>query len=131
MRRAKAGFTLIEVMVAMAIFGTAALAAINAASSHLSSIGQIQNKSFAQYVASNRMVELSLTKSWPVADNQSGQVRLAGQPWQWRQQVAETVTPNVVAVTVTVSRPESDGELIRLTRYLRRPEQASESDDSL
>ncbi|HAD48369.1 MAG TPA: type II secretion system protein GspI, partial [Idiomarina sp.] len=36
------GFTLIEVMVAMAIFGTAALAAVNAASSHLTSISQIQ-----------------------------------------------------------------------------------------
>jgi general secretion pathway protein I len=123
------GFTLIEVMVAMAIFGTAALAAVNAASSHLSSISQIQQKTFAQYVASNRLVELTLASQWPIEDNASGRVQLAEQDWQWQQQVVETVTPDVVAVTVSVSKPSQDGEIVALTRYMRRPDSSAAGND--
>lgn len=129
--RKQRGFTLIEVMVAMAIFGTAALAAVNAASSHLSSISQIQQKTFAQYVASNRLVDLSLSQQWPLEDDASGRMRLAEQDWQWQQQVVETVTPDVVAVTVTVSKPNQDGEIISLTRYVRRPDGAAASEAPL
>ncbi|RUO45241.1 type II secretion system minor pseudopilin GspI [Idiomarina aquatica] len=128
MRVTERGFTLVEVMVAIAIFGTAALAAVNAASGHLSSISQIQQKTFAQYVASNRLTELSLSRQWPVKDKQSGQMQLAEQDWRWQQQVVETVTPDVVAVTVTVTKPGSDAQLVQLTRYLRRPDAAAQSD---
>ncbi|MAK71026.1 MAG: type II secretion system protein GspI [Idiomarina sp.] len=124
------GFTLIEVMVAMAIFGTAALAAVNAASSHLTSISQIQQKTFAQYVASNRLVELTLASQWPIEDNASGRMQMAEQDWQWQQQVVETVTPDVVAVTVSVSKPNQDGEIIALTRYVRRPDSGAAGRDN-
>lgn len=118
------GFTLIEVMVALSIFGVAALAALNAASSHLTSISDIQNKTMAQYVASNRLVDLSLQQQWPLEDDASGTAEFAEQQWQWRQQIKETVTPNVVAVTVIVSKPNSDYQLARFTRYIRKPETA-------
>ncbi|TDP40168.1 general secretion pathway protein I [Idiomarina aquatica] len=124
------GFTLIEVMVAMAIFGTAALAAVNAASSHLTSISQIQQKTFAQYVASNRLVELTLASQWPIEDNASGRMQMAEQDWQWQQQVVGTVTPDVVAVTVSVSKPNQDGEIIALTRYVRRPDSGAAGRDN-
>lgn len=118
------GFTLIEVMVALSIFGLAALAALQAASSHLTSLSDLQSKTFAQYVASNRLAEVSLTKTWPIKDNQKGTAQQAGTTWHWQQQVAETVTPNVVAVTVTVSKTENGREHYRLTRYLRKPDSA-------
>ncbi|WP_404401643.1 type II secretion system minor pseudopilin GspI [Idiomarina seosinensis] len=119
------GFTLIEVMVAIALFGMAALAAVNAASSHLGSLSILQQKTFAQYVASNRLAELTLAQQWPVADEASGRTTLAEQSWQWQQQVSETVTPNVVAVTIIVSAADGEQELSRLTRYLRRPDSAA------
>lgn len=118
------GFTLIEVMVALSIFGLAALAALQAASSHLTSLSDLQSKTFAQYVASNRIAELSLTQAWPVKDNKKGTAKQAGTTWHWQQQVVETVTPNVVAVTVTVSKSENGREHYRLTRYLRKPDSA-------
>ncbi|ASG65169.1 type II secretion system protein GspI [Idiomarina piscisalsi] len=118
------GFTLIEVMVALSIFGLAALAALQAASSHLTILSDLQSKTFAQYVASNRIAELSLTQAWPVKDNKKGTAKQAGTTWHWQQQVVETVTPNVVAVTVTVSKSENGREHYRLTRYLRKPDSA-------
>ena len=100
MKRNNRGFTLIEVMVAIAIFAMAALAAVSAASGHLNSLSTIQQRTFAQYVAANRLTDLNLANTWPIKDNQRGSERQGGVEWQWRQQVVETVTPNVVAVTV-------------------------------
>ena len=122
------GFTLIEVMVALSIFGLAALAALQAASSHLTSLSDLQSKTFAQYVASNRIAEVSLAQEWPVKDNKKGTAEQAGTTWHWQQQVVETVTPNVVAVTVTVSKTEGGREHYRLTRYLRKPDSAARGD---
>ncbi|WP_241971595.1 type II secretion system minor pseudopilin GspI [Idiomarina fontislapidosi] len=118
------GFTLIEVMVAIAIFAMAALAAVSAASGHLNSLSTIQQRTFAQYVAANRLTELNLATTWPIKDNQRGSERQGGVEWQWRQQVVETVTPNVVAVTIEVTQGEQDYQWARLTQYIRRPNAA-------
>ncbi|MAF75615.1 MAG: type II secretion system protein GspI [Idiomarinaceae bacterium] len=124
MKRNNRGFTLIEVMVAIAIFAMAALAAVSAASGHLNSLSTIQQRTFAQYVAANRLTELNLTTTWPIKDNQRGSERQGGVEWQWRQQVVETVTPNVVAVTIEVTQGEQDYQWARLTQYIRKPQLA-------
>ena len=124
MKRNNRGFTLIEVMVAIAIFAMAALAAVSAASGHLNSLSTIQQRTFAQYVAANRLTELNLTTTWPLKDNQRGSERQGGVEWQWRQQVVETVTPNVVAVTIEVTQGEQDYQWARLTQYIRTPQLA-------
>ncbi|MDV6315772.1 type II secretion system minor pseudopilin GspI [Idiomarina sp. HP20-50] len=121
------GFTLIEVMVALSIFGLAALAALQSASGHLTGLSALQNKTFAQYVASNRLAEISLAEQWPVEDKRKGQQKQAGVTWYWQQSVTETVTPDVVAITVKVMREEGGREHFRLTRYLRKPDAAGES----
>lgn len=121
------GFTLIEVMVALSIFGLAALAALQAASGHLTGLSALQNKTFAQYVASNRLAEISLTEQWPLEDERKGQQKQAGITWHWQQDVTETVTPDVVAVTVKVMREEEGREHFRLTRYLRKPDAVGEA----
>ncbi|MEC7643941.1 type II secretion system minor pseudopilin GspI [Idiomarina sp.] len=127
MKRNNRGFTLIEVMVAIAIFAMAALAAVSAASGHLNSLSTIQQRTFAQYVAANRLTDLNLANTWPIKDNQRGSERQGGVEWQWRQQVVETVTPNVVAVTIEVTQGEQDYQWARLTQYIRKP-QSSDTD---
>lgn len=127
MKRNNRGFTLIEVMVAIAIFAMAALAAVSVASGHLNSLSTIQQRTFAQYVAANRLTDLNLANTWPIKDNQRGSERQGGVEWQWRQQVVETVTPNVVAVTIEVTQGEQDYQWARLTQYIRKP-QSSDTD---
>ena len=90
-----------------------------------SSITTLQDKMYAQYVASNRMAEIRLEQRWPVRDNHSGTMAMGGQTWRWQQQVTETVTPNVVAIRVTVGRSEEEGEATRLMSYYRRPQEAA------
>lgn len=121
------GFTLIEVMVALSVFSLAALAALQAASGHLTGLSALQDKTFAQYVASNRLAELSIENNWPLGNGRKGQQEQADITWYWQQQVTETVTPNVVAVTIKVMKSENGREHFRLTRYVRKPDSAGES----
>ncbi|RUO64905.1 type II secretion system minor pseudopilin GspI [Idiomarina ramblicola] len=121
------GFTLIEVMVALSVFSLAALAALQAASGHLTGLSALQDKTFAQYVASNRLAELSIENRWPLENGRNGEQKQAGVTWYWQQEVTETVTPNVVAVTVKVKKSEDGREHFRLTRYVRKPHAAGET----
>lgn len=125
--RRKQGFTLIEVMVALSVFSLAALAALQAASGHLTGLSALQDKTFAQYVASNRLAEITIEKNWPIEDARNGQQTQAGVTWYWQQQVTETVTPDVVAVTVKVMKNKNGREHFRLTRYVRKPDTAGEA----
>ncbi|MEX1221519.1 MAG: type II secretion system minor pseudopilin GspI [Idiomarina sp.] len=119
-----AGFTLIEVMLALSIFGLAALAGVKAATDNLNSVGFIQDKTFARYVAANRLAELSLSTRWPPENNEIGSERNGEKEWFWQQQVQETAMSDFRAVTIRVSdrefSAENDSSVYSLTRYLGR-----------
>lgn len=59
------GMTLLEVMVALLIFAMTGTAILKAAGDHLSSVGQVEAVTFANWVASNRLSQLQLDTTWP------------------------------------------------------------------
>ena len=63
--KAMLGFTLIEVMLAMAVFAIAGVALLSAASNNARNIGHLESIMFANWVASNQLVEISLATQWP------------------------------------------------------------------
>ena len=60
MRRAKRGFTLLEVLVALAIFATAAIATVRSVTQHLNTLNFLEEKTFAAMVADNQMARVIL-----------------------------------------------------------------------
>ncbi|MCF2947421.1 type II secretion system minor pseudopilin GspI [Paraglaciecola aquimarina] len=100
--RTKLGLTLIEVMVALVIFALVASAIVKAAGDNLGGVGQIENITFATWVANNRLTHLHLDKTWPVENNQSGSEDMAGRTWYWQQKVEKTNDKDMVLVEVTV-----------------------------
>lgn len=117
-RRQSAGFTLIEVMLALSIFTMAALAALQVASEHLRSISLIEERTFAIMVASNRMAEVHTSDNWPPQDGATGQMQMAERNWFWRQQVVETVTDGLREVTIVVSTEEGGAESARISGFV-------------
>jgi len=119
------GFTLIEVMLALSIFALAALAAVKAASEHLNSIGYLQDKTFARYVAADRLALLSLETRWPPENNRTGVMRNAEQDWYWHQQVEQTAISDFRMVTIRVNDREfTDNDdlssIFTLSQYVGR-----------
>lgn len=102
------GFTLIEVMVAMAVFSLAGVALLGVADNHYRNIGLLEQKMFANWVASNQLVEAKLKTNWPPKNGEKGSVELAGTTWYWQQNVIKTTNKELRAVIMEVRLDEDD-----------------------
>jgi|TARA_B110000014_G_scaffold68091_1_gene46533 general secretion pathway protein I len=115
------GFTLLEVMLAMAVFAIAGVALMSAANSNYRHISHIEETMLANWVASNQLVEVNLDKSWPPKNNQKGDVELAGRKWYWQQKVIKTTDKDMRAVTIEVRATKDNKTLISsMTTYVAK-----------
>ncbi len=105
------GFTLIEVMLAMAVFAIAGVALLGVADNNYRHISHLEEQMFANWVASNQLVEVSLDKTWPPKNNRKGQVEMAGRTWYWQQKVIKTTNKEMRSVVIEV-RLDEDEELV-------------------
>lgn len=97
------GMTLLEVLVALAVFAFAALALIKAVTQQTVGLSALEEKTLANWVAENQLVELRLKKVWPEKNWVSGSSEMAGQKWYWRYQGVDTADPRLRAVDIEVS----------------------------
>ena len=105
----ESGFTLIEVMVALAILAVVAVAASRASSAYLSSVEVLQTRTLAHFVAQNAAAELRIQQT-PLSANSSQIVNEQGRDWQITLTVGETATPELTEVTITVA-PIIEGQV--------------------
>jgi general secretion pathway protein I len=115
----QSGFTLIEVMLAMAVFAVAGVALLGVADNNYRHMGLLEEKMLANWVASNQLVELSLATTWPPKNNRKGNVDMAGRTWYWQQKVVKTDNDLLRQVIMEV-RLNEDDELVSasLATYL-------------
>ena len=117
------GFTLIEVMLAMAVFAIAGIALLSAASNNARNIGYLESKMFANWVASNQLVAASLDTKWPPKNNLKGDVELAGRTWFWQQKVIKTNDKDMRAIVMEIWLNEDDELAVSsLTTYVSKVE---------
>ena len=100
MKRARqtcGGFTLIEVLVALAIVTIGMAAVLGTLSSSADTVSYLRDKTFAQWVGLNQIANLRLSGQVAPTGNSEGDTDFAGRKWHWRQEVAATQIPGVVA----------------------------------
>lgn len=107
----KTGFTLIEVMLAMAVFAIAGVALLGVADNNYRHISHLEEQMFANWVASNQLVEVSLDKTWPPKNNRKGKVEMAGRTWYWQQKVIKTTNKELRSLVMEI-RLNEDDELV-------------------
>ena len=106
------GFTLVEVMVALAIAGLSLAAVAASVSQMVDAASAMQERTYASWIAQNRIAELRLADDVPEVSTTSGEVEFAALEWAWRATISETGVEDLFRVDVEVSYPGSD-EIIR------------------
>ena len=105
--RAARGFTLIEVLVALAIVAIGMAAVLESLTSSANTTMYLQDKTFASWVALNRIETVRLSGSVPQAGTSNDNVSYAGQSWEWQQKVTTTQIPGMVQIEVDVKPADS------------------------
>ena len=106
-KKLQQGFTLIEVMLAMAVFAIAGVALVENASTTFRNLSHLETQVIANWVASNELVTASIDQTWPPKNNKKGKVEIAGREWFWSQKVIKTADENMRAITIEVRLAEN------------------------
>jgi len=101
------GFTLLEVMVALAIFATAAMALTKVAMQYTQSTSHAILRTKAQFVALNEAAQMEINQEW-LTGTSSRQITQQGESWQIDKKSEPTISPNVQRVDIQVGIVNAD-----------------------
>ena len=119
MRHRPGGFTLIEVLVALAVLAIALAAVMRAMGQAIDVTASLRDRNEALWVAQNRYAEHQMRRDWPAADTTDGDTVMGGKKWFWREQVSTTPEPRLRRIEITVRRTsDSKNTLAKLVGYL-------------
>lgn len=121
-RRPRArGFTLVEVLAAVAVLAIALAAILSAMARYADQAGYLRQKTLALWVAHNRLSEIMATPQWPATGRSDGDAEMGGQDWRWEVQVQATPDEQLRRIDIQV-RPGEDREssLAGLSAFIAR-----------
>ncbi|WP_163169790.1 type II secretion system minor pseudopilin GspI [Acinetobacter schindleri] len=101
------GFTLLEVMVALAIFATAAMALTKVAMQYTQSTSYAILRTKAQFVALNEAAQMEINQEW-LTGTSSRQITQQGESWQIDKKSESTISPNVQRINIQVGIVNAD-----------------------
>ncbi len=117
-RHAQSGFTLIEVLIALLVFGLIATAAAEVGSQYINSYERIRDKTLAAWIAENRMNELRLSEEFPGVGENASELEYGEYRWRVLSEVSGTEEPTIRRVEVTVERFTGTGNESRSVHTL-------------
>jgi general secretion pathway protein I len=120
MKKNNAGFTLIEVLVALAILSIALTSIIKATSQNIKDTVYIQQKNIALWVATDIINEAraGIIKLPDEPDALNETFDMLGQQWPYQANLRSTPNPRIKEIYIDVFSPEKQKILIHLESYL-------------
>jgi len=113
------GFTLIELMVALAVLAIGMTAVLHSTNQAAHAGVFLKQKTVAHWVASNRAAELSINRDWPNPGIIKSTESMAEKTWNVETEVRDTQVSELRLVTIRVLL---DGEEITsLVTFLEKP----------
>ena len=114
------GFTLVEIMVALAVFSLAALALLRLEGATIRSTGLLGDTIVAQMVARNVAIDAVSAPRPPALGRSGGVEQNGGRAWRWTRLVAPTGDPRILRIDVAVS--DAGGRALGRLTMIRPPQ---------
>ena len=124
------GFTIIEVLVALAIVAFSLTAIAASMGQMIDTANAMRERTYASWIAQNKIAELRLANVVPEVSSTSGEIEYAGVEWAWRAVISETGVENLFRVDVTVSYPGADDGIRTVTGFVGEPTVPGQSNRS-
>lgn len=102
------GFTLLEVLVALAILATALAAGFRAVGMATGGAGELRERMLAEWVAQNRLALHRARADFLETGNYEGTVTQAGREFRWKETVKSTPNALFHRIDVNVYAPGDD-----------------------
>lgn len=122
--RAKAGFTLLEILVALAIISIVMLATLHGGGAATHNAEYLKMRTLAHWVAMNRAAELQLSLEWLPIGERKGETVMAEKKWYWSVYGKETDYPDMRQANIKIwEQDDRDSEpLATLDLYVGKPQ---------
>ena len=119
----KTGFTLIEVMVALAVVSIGLLALVKVSGQYASNTHNLKNLTIASWVAENIATEYQLKSEFPATGSRTGDSLMANHSWRWRVKITNTPDKNLRRLDIAVTQADGDlnNPLYNLVSFKARP----------
>ncbi len=122
MNRVSRGFTLLEILAALVIAAVGIAAMSKVVGSAASVLQVSEQRLVGNWLASNRIAELRLSRGWPAAAETSREAQLGGRTWHYQEKIVTTADPDVLRVDIEVFSDKDHTRLAAnvfgyLTRY--------------
>ncbi len=123
------GFTLVEVVVALAIVAIGMLAVFKTIGDTTHNVTHLRDRSFAAWIADNLITEIRISGEMPSVEETAGEVEFAGRRWHWVTKVSQTQVQGLRRIDVSVRRDEDpeNASLVSLAGFVGATATASPS----
>ena len=115
----EAGFTLIEMLVALAIFSLAALALLRLGGATATNSARLADRAIAQIVARNLAVEVLTDPAPPPFGTVAGEAVNGGRRWRWTRNTARSPEARIQQIEIQVSNEGGGPGRASLTVFRR------------
>ncbi|EGU35890.1 general secretion pathway protein I [Vibrio ichthyoenteri ATCC 700023] len=112
------GFTLLEVLVALAIFAMSAMALVRSVGQHINTLSFMEEKAFAAMVVDNQMAKVMLNPDG--LKKQNGQDKLADRTWYWSVSPVSTQDSLIRAFDVSVASSQKGTPILTVRSYVAK-----------
>ena len=123
--RSTRGFTLLEIMVALAVLALAMGAVIKAAADYTDNQTYLRDRTMTAWVARDVLVQYQLENQWPRVGERKGTLKMGRQEWQWLAIISQTEEEQLRRIDVEVRALDADDAdpITVLSGFLKQPEQ--------
>ena len=115
------GFTLLEVMVALTVASLSLFAVMASISQMVDTSTTIRDRTYASWIAQNKLAELRLQNESPEVGESSGEVDFSNLEWRWEATISETAVESLHRIDVDIFFAGRDEAIWRSTGFVGEP----------